>query len=1042
MKEPRRIGLASPRFWSFLVAQFLGAANDNAFKVTLVLLILATVPDEATQVLYSSLATAFFPIPFLLFSPTAGYLADRFPKHRVLLWTKLPEIAAMSLATLGFAAASLPLLLLALFLMATHSAFFSPAKYGIFPEVFDNQDLSLANGILELATNLAILAGSIAGVYVYSLFKTTLASCGLTYVAVAVAGTAAVLFAPRAPAGNPSAQLAWNPLGSVRRDWREARKRPVLVYTLVGIAYFGFLGSLFLTLIPVFGKNVLRLPEEHAGILLAVLSIGIAAGAVIAGRLSRGHVEIGLVPLGSLGISLCAFDLGLFGGGSWRPALGVPARAAVDLVLLGLAAGCFIVPLNSLLQQRSPEGMKGRLIAFSNVLTFAAVLCAAVVPWFLTGVLGLTTAQVILSSAFLTVGGSLYVMNLLPDFLVRLILWLATNTIYRVRTVGAENIPREGALFVANHGSWVDFLLIGAACDRMIRFLMFRKYYEWPALHWFFRRMGVIPVAGGDPPHRTEESLAIAGEQIRQGHTVCIFAEGAITRTGNLLPFRRGFERIAAHARCPIVPIYVDGVWGSIFSYAGGRFFFKRPKGLRRPITVVFGTPLAPTAKAHEVRARIQELSVEAFALRKRRRRPLAVEWLRVVGRCWSRPQLVDAAGSLSFGRTLRRALALRHALYGRTRGDETVGILLPPGIPAALANFATALAGRIPVNLDATPPGAIARSMVETAEISTVLSNRSYLDEVGLAAALEGRRIVDVEAAIAALRPSPLAGLAARLLPASLAARWIVRGDRRDVDRTATILFSYPAEAPNEPRGAVLSHHNLLSNLDALRQVLEVSEDDAILALLPFSNAMSFATSLWLPALAGARAVYGLAPRGGLLGELVAEQRITLLALSPALLALVCGQLERAQLPALRFAAAGGEDLPEALRQAFTAKFGVEPLEGYGRPECAPIVSLNVPDVEHGRERQAGARPGTTGHPLPGVSVRIVDPLSGRVLPPGNDGILWVRGPNVMKGYAKRPGETAAVLRDGWYVTGDRARLDDDGFLTVYFPQPPGPAA
>ena len=455
METAPAASLRSPRFHAFLAAQFLGAANDNAFKVTLVLMILAVVHDEQTQVLYSSLAAAFFPVPFLLFSPLAGYFADRYAKHRVLFWTKVPEIAAMALATLGFASVNLPLLLAALFLMATHSAFFSPAKYGILPEVFDNEDLSLANGMLELTTNLAILAGSVAGVYIYSIFKGDLSSAGWTYVAVAVVGTLAVLYAPRAPAGNPDARFVWNLASSVASDWREMKKSRVLGYTLLGIAYFGFLGSLFLTVIPIYGKNVLGLREEDAGILLAVLAIGIGAGSVIAGKLSRGHVEIGLVPLGSLGISLCAFDLGLSGGSAGSPTLfGIPVRTVLALVLLGLSSGLFIVPLNALLQQRSPEGMKGRLVAFSNVLTFTAVLCAAAVPWALTSGAGFTTAQVILSTAFLTAGGSLYVMNLLPDFLVRLVLWLLTNTIYRVRGVGAENIPREGALFVANHSSW------------------------------------------------------------------------------------------------------------------------------------------------------------------------------------------------------------------------------------------------------------------------------------------------------------------------------------------------------------------------------------------------------------------------------------------------------------------------------------------------------------------------------------------------------------------------------------------------------------
>ncbi len=1031
MDPPAPTRLSSPRFVAFLLAQFLGAANDNAFKVTLVLLILATVPGEATQVLYASLVTALFPIPFLLFSPIAGYFADRYAKHRVLFWTKAPEIFAMVLAAMGFARGSLPLLLLALFLMATHSAFFSPAKYGIFPEIFANQQLSLANGILELTTNLALLAGSIAGVYVYGSFKGHLVSAGLTYMGVAALGTAAVWLAPRAPAGNPRARFAWNLLASVASDWREMRKSRVLGSTLLGIAYFGFLGSLFLTVIPVYGKNILHLREEDAGILLAVLSIGVAAGSLIAGRLSRGHVEIGLVPLGSLGISLCAFDLGLAGGGgSWRLPFGLPARAALDLVLLGLASGLFIVPLNALLQQRRPEGMKGRVVAFSNVLTFAAVLCAAGVPWLLSGVAGLSTAQVIFSTALLTVAGSAYVMNLLPDFLVRLVLWLLTNTIYRVRTVGAENIPRQGALFVANHTSWVDFLLIGAACDRMVRFLMFRKYYEWPALNWFFRRMGTIPVAAGDSPSKTEESLAIARRQIAEGHAVCIFAEGAITRTGNLLKFKRGFERIAAHADCPIVPIYVEGIWGSIFSYEGGTFFFKWPRGIRRQITVTFGAPMPPSAKAHEVRERIQQLSTEAFARRRERQQPLGVELVRAARRYRRRPLLVDSARSLGFVEALARATALRRALFGDEGSGEAIGILLPAGIEAALANFATTLSGRVAVNLDATPPGEIARSMIASAGVSKVLTRRAYLEALGFAAALGGARVVDVDEAAREAPPSWLTRVVIAIVPAALAARWLARG-ARDVDRVATVLFSYPPDCPTEPRGALLSHHNLLSNLEALRQVLDVTREDAILGLLPLSNAMSFATTLWLPVLSGARVVY--ADVAHVLGEICALQRVTMLAVTPSLLAEITDRVSRGELASLRFAAVGGDALSDASRQAFAAKFGVEPAEGYGRPECSPIVSLNVPDVAHGKERQTGSRRGTTGHPLPGISVRVVDARSGAPLPPGSDGVLYVRGPNVMRGYA---GATPAPFRDGWYMTGDAARLDDDGFLTVYYPR------
>ncbi|MGH7821179.1 MAG: 1-acyl-sn-glycerol-3-phosphate acyltransferase, partial [Candidatus Binatia bacterium] len=465
---------------------------------------------------------------------------------------------------------------------------------------------------------------------------------------------------------------------------------------------FGFLGSVFLTVLPVFGKNALGLTEEKSAILLALLSIGIAAGSVLAARLSRGHVELGLVPLGSLGLSAFAVDLALAGGGAPLRVFGIPVRAIVDLAGIGLGGGLFIIPLNALLQQRSPAVMKGRLVAFSNVLTFAAVLAAAGLPWLLTGVFGFTTGQVILFVAALTVAGTVYVMNLLPDFFVRLVLWIVTNTAYRIRVLGAGNIPREGALFVANHVSWVDFLLIGAACDRMIRFLMYRGYYEWRLLNWFFRRMHAIPVAGGDPAAKTEESLALARAEVQAGHAVCIFAEGAITRTGNLLRFRRGLEKIAAGAGSAIVPIYLDGVWGSLFSFEGGRFFLKRPKRFRALVTVVFGEALPPTATALDVRRRIEELSVDAFRERKARQRPLAVEWLRSARRRWRRRFLSDASGrELTFGQALVESLAVREALFGEERGGgERVGILLPPGVPAALANLAVVLAGKVPVNL------------------------------------------------------------------------------------------------------------------------------------------------------------------------------------------------------------------------------------------------------------------------------------------------------------------------------------------------------
>jgi acyl-[acyl-carrier-protein]-phospholipid O-acyltransferase/long-chain-fatty-acid--[acyl-carrier-protein] ligase len=831
-----KVGTTTPRFLAFLAAQFLGAANDNAFKITLILFVLSVVSGEARQVRYSSIATALYPIPFLLFSPLAGYIADRFPKHRVLIWTKAPEIVAMTLATVGFYLHSIPFLFFVLFFTATHSAFFSPAKYGILPEIFEDADISAANGILELTTDLAILIGSIVGVYVYSLFSSNLTDAGLVFVAIACLGTTAILFAPCAPADNREANFAWNVFSSFGIDFAEVRRSSTLFYTVVGITWFGFLGSFFLTVIPVYGKSELGLSEARVGLLLALLSIGIGIGSVIAGRLSRKHVEIGLVPLGSVGITIFSLLLARSGTGRIVPILGLPLGTTVDLMLLGFAAGFFIIPLNAMLQQRTPAGMKGRLVAFSNVTSFSAVLIAAGVPWLLTGALGFSIRSVILFVALLTLAGTIYVVRMLPDFMVRLVIWLFTNTIYRVRTVGDENLPKEGALLVANHVSWVDAILVAASTGRMVRFLMFRPYYEWKVLNWFFRMMHAIPVAADDSREKIAQSLELARAEIQHGHTVCIFAEGSITRTGNLLKFRRGLERIAAGVNCPIVPIYLDGVWGSIFSFDRGRFLFKTPKRLFEPVTVTFGKPMPSSTKADEVRRAIQDLSVQTFAYHKDFQKPLHIGFIRRAKRRWAATLAVDADGTkISFGAALTNAIAISESLWTRDAAiGARVGILMPPGIGAMLANFATLFAGNIPVNIDAID---VANGVIASAHLTEVISTRKFVESMDPAEKLPAAKMRYFEDSMTAIRTPRriVIKMMCLLMPSRLIARLFVRGNTTDVDQIATILFSYRADAPGAPRGAMLTHHNLLSNLESLRQIFHVTREDCLLGLIPF---------------------------------------------------------------------------------------------------------------------------------------------------------------------------------------------------------------
>jgi acyl-[acyl-carrier-protein]-phospholipid O-acyltransferase/long-chain-fatty-acid--[acyl-carrier-protein] ligase len=1028
--RPTATRLRSPRFLAFLAVQFLGAANDNAFKYTLILFVVAR-SSEARGLELSTLATFVFPIPFLLFSPLAGFFADRFRKSRLLVFTKAPEILAMALAIPAFQTGSIPFLMLVLFLMGTQSTFFSPVKYGLLPESFEPSRLSMANGILQMTTNLAILLGSVVGWLLFGRFEEQMERAAWIYLGVALAGTVVALGVPRTPAGNPRARLQWT---AALHAWREARTIPVLFHTVFGIAYFGFLGSLFMALIPVFAKNSLGLSDTAAGLPLIILSVGIGVGSLLAGKLSRGRVEIGLVPLGSIGLTLSALDLGLFGSAGPLLPADLPLRAGIDLALLGTCAGIYIVPLNALLQHRSPPARKGSMIAFSNVLTFSAVIVAAGLV-FALGRLGLDTRQVVLVVAGLSGLVTLYIVNLLPDFLVRLVLWLLTTTVYRIRVFGEEHLPRGGALLVANHVSWVDALLIGSACDRMVRFLLYRPYYEGP-LRWFFRRMHTIPISPRDSDEQKEASLDAAREEIRRGRVVCIFAEGSITRTGNLLRFRRGFERIAEGLRAPIVPVFLDGIWGSVFSFEGGRFFFKRPRRVFGPIRVVFGRPVESSARASEVRRHMQELSAEAFARRRSEQRPLPFEFARTACRFRRRPFVSDSAGGrLTFGDALSAALALGRTWFEpRREREERVALLLPHGVGSVAATLAVIGAGKAVVHLEPEGGTSTLDEQLRACRPHVVITDPAWRWAVEAALGLADcpARVLELDGGTP-LPAATAAERAAMRLPAALGSRLLRRGRAADLGSTVALVLSRPRRAAGALLAVELSHHNVLSNLESLKQVFRISRDDRILGVLPLDTGFGLVGTVLLPAVAGLRVVLHDRPDDAAAIERTAiEEGLTLLPVGAAYLRAWAEAVPPAAFSRLRHVVAAGPALGAELRERLAARFGVDPLEGFGVPECAPLVSLNVPSRGATRLRQDGRRPGTRGHPLPGVAVRIAGGAEGDPLAPDRAGELWLRGPGVAASYLDRPELTARLLGGGWFRTGYRARQDADGFLTL----------
>ena len=1011
--------LKQPGFFAFFCTQFLGAFNDNFLKIVVSFVALSLAGQDGDY--YVELIAILFILPSALFSGYAGHLADVLSKRTVLVAVKVSEIAIMAFALAAFFYGDIFPMMGAVFLMGLHSAFFSPAKYGILPEMLPDRELSRGNGLLEMSTFMAIILGTSLGSAIFSVWKHALPRIGVIMIAIAVAGYFISLGIAKVPASGAAKLFNLNPFGEITVGLRRLRRERPLWLTVIGISYFWFLGALVNINILFFGKELLQLDEFHIGLLGTFLAIGIGLGSLAAGKLSGDHIELGLVPLGSVAMG---FALALV---AWS-APSYPYTAA-SLVLLGFAAGLFAVPLNALLQQRSGKEEKGQLIATNNFMNTIGIALAAAIHWFLKSPLQLAPDTIILLIGLITLAGTVAILYLLPDYFVRFVVWLLTNTIYRIQVVGAENIPRDGpALLICNHVSFVDAVLVGAPLPRIVRFMLHREYYDLKSLNWFFRLLHSIPVSANNR-RDIVESLKRARNELDKGHVVCIFPEGAISRTGRLLPFKRGFEKIVEGSKIPIVPVHLDQLWGSIFSFKDGKFFWKWPKRTPYPVTVSFGEPLPPSATVAQVRNAILELESAAVEHRRKPTDLLHTRFVEMAKRHASRFCMADTTGTeLTYGKALIGSLLFCRWLRNHCAKQNMIGIILPASVGGALVNIATLLAGKVPVNLNFTAGKEAMAAAAAQCGIATLVTSRTFLEKANLET-LDGMVFVEDIRQTFSAREKFFTAVKAYLAPA----RWLnhrARKHQRPND-LATVIFS--SGSTGTPKGVMLSHHNIISNVEAIGQVIQFTAQDRIMGILPLFHSFGFTATIWLPLLCGFGAVFHPNPTDAkTIGETVEKYRATLLISTPTFYVSYWRRCTKEQFASLRYVIAGAEKLREQIAKGYQEKFGITMLEGYGCTELAPVVSVNTPDVYHDKEKQTGHKPGTVGHPLPGIAAKVIDPDSGEPLGPGEAGLLLIKGPNVMLGYLNQPKLTDQAMRGGWYITGDIATIDDDGFITI----------
>ncbi len=1032
-KEPKVRRCGSVGFKALMVTQFLGALNDNVFRFVVQLIIVSALVVQEDGVGYLAAAEALFLIPFIIFSPYAGFFADRYRKSTIIRVVKGLEVVIMSFGFYFLLEQNTVGLIMVLLFLGIHSTLFSPAKYGILPELLDDEELSRGNGYLEFWTFLAIIAGIVCGGVLKTLSHGNFIVPAVTVLVIAMCGLVASFFVAQTLPANPNARLRLNMFREVLFDLRRIWGNRGLMLTLLALGYFWFAGTLFKLNTIFYAKRLLGAGDMEIAILFACFAVGIGFGSILAGRVSEGKVELGLVPIGCVGMSLSAIALEFTSAHfTWT---------LVALSTLGLSAGFYVVPLNAYFQKNSPQAERGRYLAALNFTTFLSMVTSCLFVWVTLELLKVPANHLFLTLGALTILVSLYVIRTLPETLVRCINWLIMHTFYRVRVVGKENVPKTGgALLVCNHVSYLDPPLLLGCVERTIRFLMYKPIYDMKLVNPVARVMRTIPISSAQGPKAMVRSLLEARAAIEQGELVGIFAEGAITRLGGMLAFSKGFERIMKGLSAPIIPVHLDQVWGSIFSFKDGKFFWKLPKEIPYPVTVVFGEPLSPDTTAHQVRTAMQELGSNAFHYRRERYQLLHLGFLNMCRKHPFRKCMADSTGKkLNYLGALTSCLSLSRVLDKLGDSEEMVGVLLPPSVGGAVCNIAVLMSGRVPVNLNYTAGESSFRSAIHQCSIQTILTSRQFVSKLAIPELPGMIYIEDIHEELG-LWPRIRCFLHAACLPLAILRRLYIRPRKRlspsekpkePLDDLATVIFS--SGSTGEPKGVMLSHGNIASNLASLYDVFQLRPRDCVMGVLPFFHSFGFTGTLWLPLLGGAGVVYHPNPiDAGKIGELIAEHRATILMATPTFLLGYLRKCTREQFESLRYIIVGAEKLKERLATAFFEKFGIEPMEGYGCTELSPVAIMNVPDYTEGRQRQVGRKLGTVGRPIPGVVVKVIDGETGAALPAETDGLLLVKGPNVMLGYLGNEAKTREVLRGEWYVTGDVARIDDEGFVTI----------
>lgn len=1021
----------APLFSSYrlIVTQGLNAFGDHFAKITASALVAATFVEQQAAVWVGVISTLYV-LPYVFLAPVAGRLTNRFSKVAVVRGSLLLQTTAMTLLSVSALLHSFAGVLLSLAAVACQSSFLAPSRNALLKDLCGAARIGQMMGLLGLAGVGATLAGLALGGWS---FDRIWAALGSPWSAAAVAGLVSSALSALAyvvvSGIRPDVEVGHEAGDSFSVVVREVLARPVLRWSSLGLAWFYGVGALLVMIL--LQDSRLDHGQEigsasQGGLMAALLGLGVATGSGLAAYLCRKRVEVGLSFLGALMLAVCVPGTALlWDAGNW---------AVAWMFMLGLSGGLFSAPLNALFVSSARDDARVGSIAANNLLV-NLVSGAFIGLGAVMGYMAWSPQAQLWVVAFTSVVVVFLMTALIPESLVRVVLLGVASVFYPMRLRGLRNMPRSGGvLIVANHVSYADALLISLASPRPVRFMGTDEMLRYPWMRWAYRKFKVIAVS----PQRAKEAVSKTVASLKAGDVVCVFPEGALTRTGMIMPFKKGAELMARLSGVVVVPASIDGMWGSVFSFADRPFRYRAGMPLRRPVGISFGEPLRKEiATTDAMRGAVMKLKNVAYAGRMELNENLGALALSELKKTAFSMRLVDRGlDGLKVRGVALLGLGLGFArLYRTWDAARRVGILLPPGLPGFAANLGTLWSGKSSVNLNPTVSAAAFDAMLAASDVDKIVTSRRALARFK---GLDFSRVelVFVEDVMPLMRGARLLLdiVACVLLPVRLL-KGLYSISNTGGDREATLLFSSGSSA--DPKGIPLSHRNLVANATQLSDCYLMRPTDRLLANLPLFHSFGLTGGLWLPLLKGMTIVATPSPLQT--NENVAairEESVSVMLGTPTFMRAYLKRATAEDFSTLRLAIAGAEKLPVDLASAWESRFGIPILEGYGLTECSPVLSANC---LHSREMlgrhalsQVGYKSGTAGRPLPGVRIRIVDEEDrSETRSCGDSGVILAKGPNIFCGYLDPKIENRFV-EDGWFDTGDIGRLDQDGCLVV----------